>query len=175
MSTLAPLRLTEGFDERRLAHFKGLEAINARFYQRFASSFHQTRGHGWPGWRALLEHLPQRAISIYDIACGNGRLTELLEHVWCAERQGRGERYVGVDRDLDLLTHAQERARPFSCQWGSFNWATRQDSLDVDRHKEIMMSGSADWVTLFGVLHHVYSFSARVALICASSAFLIRR
>ena len=163
---VASLNLSGDFDARRQAHFKALEAMNARFYQRFATSFHQTRGYGWPGWRALLKHLPPRALSVYDIACGNGRLTELLTHVWCAEQEGGVEGYLGVDRDQGLLAHARERTRPFPCHWSQFNWSS--DATPP----EMMICGGADWVTLFGVMHHVYSFSARVALVCWAAQFL---
>ena len=167
-----PLQLTTGFDERRLAHFAGLEEMNARFYRRFAGSFHQTRGYGWPGWRALLDDLPNRPLSVYDIACGNGRLTELLEHVWCTEHQGKVAGYVGIDRDLSLLAHAQERQRPFSCQWGTFNWSAPEQECGSDHYRSLMVQGGADWITLFGVMHHVYSASARVNLVSWAAQFL---
>ena len=147
-------------DQQRQTHFLQLESLNQRFYQRYASSFHQTRSYGWPGWRMLLECIPQRPLTVYDIACGNGRLIEFLEHVWCGDHHEFVEKYLGVDRDAGLLAYAQERSPSFPCHWASFNWAHAEDP---PTH---LIQEGADWVTLFGVLHHVYSFSARVALIC---------
>ena len=167
-----PLALYHSLDERAARHAARLDELNARFYEAFASTFHQTRGFGWRGWRGVLDLAPRRPLTVYDLGCGNGRLTELLSLVWCAEWGEQMKRYVGLDRDLELLSYAEARETAWESQWGEWSWSTQTTrpadsaTLSIPLHLEVM---GADWVTLFGVMHHIYSASARAELMSWAS------
>lgn len=52
--------------------------LNKHFYAEFAESFAQTRGTPQPGFKRLLDYLPQPCLQVVDIGCGNGRFGSFL-------------------------------------------------------------------------------------------------
>lgn len=168
MSEVIPtLNIYQALDERALQHARRLDALNARFYQEYASAFHQTRSVGWRGWRQLLDLLPDQPLMVYDIACGNGRLSQLLSQVWCEERGREVRGYLGLDRDQALLAYAREHSAPWASEWREWSWS----SPEQQPHTPLGLRG-ADWVTIFGVMHHIYRFEARVEIIAWASQLL---
>ncbi len=119
-----------------------LEAPNARFYATHAAEFARTRGAPWPGWRRLLDFEgPQ---SVLDVGCGHGRFFEFL-----AKNKRLPVRALGLDTAAELLA----QAKPIP----GFEPDYQQHSLhDLDGLDE-----QFDWVTLFGVMHHVPGYETR--------------
>ena len=140
-----------------------LNAINREFYaaEESAAGFSATRDHPWPGWervwREVRRNAPtDRALSVLDAGCGNGRFAAFL-----AERSPETIHYVGIDASQPLLKIAAQRAQPlararFICS-----------DLTDDPPGATTAKASFDSVVLFGVLHHIPGFEARAALLAA--------
>lgn len=123
-------------------------AINQAFYRQLAGAFGASRNHPWPGWRRLLTHLgaqPQ-ALSVLDVACGNGRFAEFLQ----AHYEGPVD-YLGVDTSEELLSEARACKRP----WARFE---RQDILHSLPEPSFALVGC------FGLTHHVPGSARRKQL-----------
>ena len=148
----------------RSFHINALEILNERFYKRYADAFHSTRGHGWRGWRALLNTLEDHPLRVIDIGCGTGRLADCLERIWVNELGRSLQSYIGLERSEELLKHADDWELSIKADWRVFDWSTAlfttQKQYPIDQYL-----GHCTWVTLFGVMHHVYSFEARVEMI----------
>jgi tRNA (uracil-5-)-methyltransferase TRM9 len=145
---------------------QALDEINRRFYERFASGFHTTREHGWTGWVSLLDELPKSDLTVLDIGCGNGRLARFLDKGWCGERNGSIKAFYGVDQCEALLDFARAESLSFPAHWSRWFWASILDASHAGA--EGVSAGpdlEADWVTLFGVMHHVYGYERRMALL----------
>ena len=142
-----------------------LDEVNARFYARFADDFAQSRHHGWRGWHALLPLLPSRPLRVLDLGCGNGRLADFLDRTQAQHHPV--ERYCGRDRCDALLAHARRKEIPFPARFEPWSWSTSGEDNSAPAPR-----GEYDWVTLFGVMHHVYSYQARISLLKAASAWL---
>ena len=140
-----------------------LNLVNQRFYDRFANDFHQSRGHGWKGWLDLLPLLPKRHLEVLDLGCGNGRLADFLDRVWCEESNQNLTSFKGVDQCKSLLDFAQTRELSFPCSWSVWSWeslySVESSSLSQNQFD------SADWITLFGVMHHIFSYHRRFHLL----------
>ena len=132
--------------------------MNELFYRHYADAFHSTRGYGWRGWRSLLDDLAHHPSRVLDIGCGGGRFADFLQRIWVDEQGGVLDSYMGLERSKELLGIAQERSLGFYCQWFSFDWSSAL--IEGERVKF-----ESNWVVLFGVMHHIYSFEARVALV----------
>ena len=124
-----------------------------------------SRHHGWQGWHDLMPLLPSRPLRILDLGCGNGRLAEFLDRT--AEAHDPVASYVGRDR-----------CEAYSCSCtrknGLFSHAFR--NMVVVRHAwkaaRETPKPEYDWVTLFGVMHHVYGYAARLELLHWASRWL---
>lgn len=172
--------LTYGLSTKKLAHFYALESLNKQFYLTYADAFHSTREYGWRGWKELIGLLPKSQIKVLDIGCGGGRLADFLERVWVKEQQKNIAYYLGLERSPKLLAHARARQLNSNHAWHSFDWSASCDhrpeikSLEIKSSLEsISLSNGQqfDWVTLFGVMHHIYGFETRVRMIelCAQA------
>lgn len=150
-------------DTFEIAH--KLDEQNRRFYERFAKEFDQSRHHGWKGWLTLLDLLPHTQLRILDLGCGNGRLIDFMHARWIEERNQNIEHYVGLDRCADLLKSCRNKPAPFDISTQAWSWQdTHATSPLIDLNSQF--NGSQyDWVTLFGVLHHVYEYQSRVHLL----------
>jgi SAM-dependent methyltransferase len=147
---------------------RALNAINRSFYGASAAEFSQTRRDPWPGWERLPplieEHLPDRALGVLDVACGNGRFGAYLADALPA-RRGR-LRYFGLDASEPLLAAARARRLPFA------EVVTQLGDL-VEAPLEPLLAGHAfSVIAVFGVLHHVPSERLRQQLLRTLAAHL---
>ena len=156
-----------------------LEALNDRFYQHYAEQFDGTRMSAWAGWAPLIDALPSppQGLSVLDLGCGNGRLALSLKRAVAQDprtqppsRQVR--RYVGRDRCEPLLEaardHALSAALPFSASFERWTW----EQSTCDQHHKLKDQAQYDWVTLFGVTHHIYRFERRLQLLVEAASEL---
>ncbi|MEE2787209.1 MAG: class I SAM-dependent methyltransferase [Myxococcota bacterium] len=140
-----------------------LDAVNARFYERFAADFHHTRGHGWAGWQYLVPDLPSGGLMVLDVGCGNGRFAEFLSDVVHQNDDRQIDTYVGLDQSEGLLAHARPRTLDFHTHWTHWQW---HDVLDQTMTpSRPMTTGTFHWVVLFGVMHHIYGFDRRCRMV----------
>ena len=139
-----------------------LDEVNARFYARFAQHFHQTRNHGWSGWNQIPCILPHRPLRVFDVGCGNGRLAQFLEDAWITREGGSVTDYLGVDQCAGLLEHAAKKTYSFPTVWGPWSWADVLDAGKPDFQDE---NNRYDWITLFGVMHHIHGHARRVRIL----------
>ena len=164
------IRLNSLFDElneEEVNHFRRLETINQLFYTRYADEFHSSRAYGWRGWLSLLDLLPQHPLNVIDLGCGGGRLLQFLERRWVGERKGHIHEYLGADREEQLLDHARQSSCSLPSRWVSWDW-----SVDPITLQHFHREAGADWVTLFGVIHHIYHPSVRARLISQAGDLL---
>ncbi|NLX09751.1 MAG: class I SAM-dependent methyltransferase [Chloroflexi bacterium] len=127
-----------------------LNQINQEFYRITAGSFDESRGRPWPGWDALLPHLPA-SLSVLDVGCGNGRFGLFLAQHLGAERVT----YTGIDSSPELLARARTALHGLNA---------RLEARDLLR--EALPDGAPyDLVALFGVLHHIPGYTQRIALL----------
>lgn len=132
---------------------KALEAINRRFYAERATAFDSSRTRPWQGWDRALSGLPDRALRVLDLGCGNGRLLARL-----IEQRIPLEGYVGLDSCSALLATARAR---YPGALARFEHGELIDALG----RPDLPAGAFDVVALMGVLHHVPSEAARSALV----------
>ena len=148
---------------RSVSTAQTLDEVNRRFYARFADAFDQSRHHGWQGWHDLMPLLPSRPLRILDLGCGNGRLAEFLDRT--AEAHDPVASYVGRDRCEALLDHARGKTVS-STHFETWSW------FDMPETARETPKPEYDWVTLFGVMHHVYGYAARLELLHWASRWL---
>ena len=141
-----------------------LRRINRDFYDRHAADFDRTRHPGgWPGWRRVLEAATvrlqaadtaeasetRRPLRVLDVGCGNGRFALFLDR----NPDLRSERpfnYLGIDSSAELI----ERARSACADRGHIRFEVAD--LEVAN-----LEPTFDFVTLFGVVHHLPGFDNR--------------
>ncbi len=143
--------------------------INLDFYKSLASEFDASRRSYWKTWSKLLPYFQgskSRAFSVLDVGCGNGRFGRFL-----SDELGFAIDYVGVDADSTLLDFARTRYSE-----GHFHQVllrTGVQDLSLEDPLRFLSPRKFDSVVLFGVLHHIPSFKARMALLSYLSRFLV--
>lgn len=127
-----------------------LGEINRIFYDAEAKVFSDTRDHPWPGWKRLLPRMrAPRPLRVLDVGCGNARLAQFLK----AEKLPCD--YTGIDASQPLLELARMAAP-----------AAQLLRLDlIQGSLGDLPSGPFDWITLFGVTHHIPGEAARRELL----------
>ncbi|MEM9955512.1 MAG: class I SAM-dependent methyltransferase [Chloroflexota bacterium] len=124
-----------------------LNDINRKFYEVTATEFDATRGRAWAGWEHLTPYL-SAPLSVMDVGCGNGRFG-----IFLAEQLEGHINYHGLDNNPVLLTFAEKALADYP-----------QVTAKTTQHDVIMQAlpdEQADFVGLFGVLHHVPSYDNR--------------
>lgn len=79
------------------------------------------------------------------------------------------ELFHGLERCATLLEHAQTRALGFDSQWTQWSWSSVLDQPD---DAPGLPPNTYDWVTLFGVMHHVYGYERRLNLLKWAARYL---
>ncbi len=140
----------------RAAVRQRLLTINRTFYQRFASSFSQTRFGAQPGWHLIIPHFPSEG-TILDVGCGNGRFALFL----AAQSRGASAswQYVGVDFSRPLLLAAREKAQAIPWLPATFVQG------DLAQTPWPLASATFESVVAWAVLHHIPGFTHRVAFL----------
>ncbi len=144
----------------RAAVRQRLLTINRKFYQRFASSFSQTRFGAQPGWHLIIPHFPGEG-TILDVGCGNGRFALFLaaQSRETPAQTSASWRYVGVDFSRPLLLAAREKVR-------SIPWLpTAFLQADLAQTPWPLASATFEGVVAWAILHHIPGFSQRVAFL----------
>jgi SAM-dependent methyltransferase len=143
------------------ATFIALASINRRFYGRHAREFSATRQAPWRGWAGVIACLKDRSapgdeLRVLDFGCGNGRFLRFLAERW----QGPIV-YLGVDLQVPSFTTGVASAplAHVTAHWYEHDFLAESNPLPDS------LSGRFDLVCLFGVLHHVPSFTRRRALL----------
>jgi SAM-dependent methyltransferase len=138
-----------------------LGAINRAFYRESSAAFDETRRHAWPGWQRLPvwieRRLPDPALRVLDVGCGNGRFGEFL--AGALPDRAAATHYCGLDASEPLLAALRERRLPFATT----------DLLLADVIESPLESLLADrrfsLVAIFGLLHHIPGERRRAALL----------
>jgi tRNA (uracil-5-)-methyltransferase TRM9 len=129
-----------------------LGEINRAFYDTEARAFSDTRDHPWPGWTRLLPRMrSSEPLRVLDLGCGNARFARFLsaEHV--------ASEYLGVDASEALLELA-----------GAAAPESQLVRHDLIRNSPAQLPpGPFDWITLFGVTHHIPGEAERRQLFLA--------
>ncbi len=140
---------------------RALGAINRDFYLNSAAAFSETRRDAWPGWKPLAgwieDRLPDRALRVLDVGCGNGRFGAFLADA-LPERASDID-YCGLDASAPLLHSVRARRLPVAAAEVLLGdlIETPLDSLLADRAFSL--------IAVFGLLHHIPSERKRTALL----------
>jgi SAM-dependent methyltransferase len=135
--------------------------INRRFYVESAAEFGATRNHAWPGWERVMELLQPGKLRVLDAGCGNGRLAAFLGKRWTGPVE-----YLGLDSSDALLTEAK------GVDCAHVAAAFEQCELLGPQLPGVKGRGAYDLIAVYGLMHHVPAFEARVALLASLAALL---
>jgi SAM-dependent methyltransferase len=139
-----------------------LNALNRRFYRRFAGAFDTSRHAPWQGWGRIVGALEgqdgEGPLPVLDVGCGNGRFGALLAERWGASRLI----YRGVDSSLELLDRARRRPAAMDGAWGWLEFV-EADVLEEPVEEWAQRSAGQDagqepgWglIAAFGLMHHM--------------------
>ena len=136
-----------------------LNALNRRFYRRFAGAFDQSRHAPWAGWQRVVEEVAAAApvlrtgggLRVLDVGCGNGRFGSLLARHLGAPRLT----YLGIDASAELLAAARHRLEGAAdAPWAALR-LEEHDVLTGDTLEALGEGQTWDLIAVFGLLHHV--------------------
>jgi len=139
-----------------------INRINQEFYQKFASSFAQTRRKIQPGVSGILENIAKKG-NWLDIGCGNGNLA----YSWA--QKGYTGLYLGVDFSLGLIAKAEKNGLPLREEQ---KIVFHQGDLTQDKWTKSLPDVEWDGIFCFAVLHH-NPCEARRKLLCAQMRELL--
>jgi tRNA (uracil-5-)-methyltransferase TRM9 len=132
-----------------------LQRLTHDFYEQVGEFWNHDPRYYWEGWSDVLPYIKDSR-SFLDIGCGNGRFANFIQQYGCPDTDQLD--YVGIDYSSQLLSHADIP-----------NFARL---INADIHKRSIYDivseykiGNFDVVVLFGVLHHIPSFEARLRLL----------
>lgn len=124
-----------------------LNKLNQDFYSAIADSFSDSRSVSWSdGWDKLTSHLIP-AKSVLDIGCGNGRFWQYLVE------NGYELSYKGVDSSSELIKIAEEN-----------NPKVSFEVVDI-LADDFKVEQGVDFVTMYGVMHHMPTSKSRESLL----------
>lgn len=148
-----------------------LNTINQEFYARISAQFSATRSYAWQGWDVLWQkiatQLAQYPPCILDVGCGNGRFAQYLTE------KDIPFTYLGIDQNQDLLNLAEQNTRSnLAHNAVQFRHVNLVDSLLDETLIDDMHGQKFTLIALFGVLHHIPSFTLRQRLLQTLSSAL---
>ena len=128
--------------------------INRDFYQKFSSSFAETRRQPQPGFYNLLDFLPQPKNQLLDVGCGEGRFGRFL-----ADQKAIAS-YTGVDFSQKLIRMAKSKVdgQFFIRDFYQSGWQKGLETFDV--------------VACLAALQHIPSVQRRGELLSEMSSLL---
>lgn len=132
--------------------------INRAFYAEFAANFHRSRIEPAEGFHVLTQRLPQRPMSMLDVACGNGRLGYFLY------QQGQVAEYVGVDFSVPYMRQSaywQEELAEERVVQEQF----RFEAVNMMEAGFLDAFGRFDVVACMSAMHHVPTAARRAELL----------
>ncbi|MBR2790282.1 MAG: class I SAM-dependent methyltransferase [Eggerthellaceae bacterium] len=142
---------------------RALNGLNRRFYERFGTSFGETRQTPWPGWDRLADLLRSRGwdtagrpIRVLDAGCGNCRFERFLL-----------ERFPQVRWEFLLLDAAEEPSSGEARKLGVPTAFVFFDVVEGLLAGEALPFAEADLTVAFGLLHHVPSAELRARFLKA--------
>jgi tRNA (uracil-5-)-methyltransferase TRM9 len=145
-----------------------LLALNRSFYERVAEPFDATRLATTPGKVELVKRLPlepgDRAATLADIGCGNGRLA------WLLDERGVPVEYVGVDANAQLLALAQKHTADLRHIRATFVQADLAEANWMQRVPQPVHGFDA--VTCLATLHHLPGYELRQAVMQGLAALV---
>lgn len=127
--------------------------LNAAFYDQLAVPFSDSRSGPQPGYYRLLEHLPQGALSLLDVGCGNGRFGRFLR------ASGVRMRYVGVDFSPRLMETGEDADALYY-------------QRDLSCPDALTGLGSFDLISCLSTLQHIPGLANRIRLVMEMGACL---
>lgn len=142
--------------------------LNREFYAQVAHDFDRTRSGLAVGWQQLIGYFPTRSDGaapwVLDVGCGNGRFARVLEQT------AQPWRYVGVDADAALLTHAAAQIGTRQQVAAHFQ---QVDLSQADWAKPLQtLTSTFDLLVCFAVLHHLPGYALRRQVIGAMAGLL---
>ncbi len=142
-----------------------LRELNQEFYDKFASSFADSRAATEPGVERILAHI-EAGDRLLDLGCGNGRVALQLP---------RGCRYVGVDFSAEILALAKAHVMASQAENPKLK-ASHFVAADLvaDPWPALVaeISTRYDWILLRAVLHHVPGFEHRREIVAQAASLL---
>jgi tRNA (uracil-5-)-methyltransferase TRM9 len=129
-----------------------LNNVNKAFYDSVAQYFDNSRQYSWEGWEIIFNLqstiFNYQTDRVLDVGCGNGRFYEFLEG-----KEFQGE-YVGIDSNAFLLARAEQKgSQPL------------MKVVNADVLGNWSVEEKYDLIVVFGVMHHIPSFTRRLELI----------
>jgi tRNA (uracil-5-)-methyltransferase TRM9 len=135
------------------ATVRRLNAINERFYRRFAAGFYAARQAPRSGWERVLVNTDLAgAASILDAGCGNARFALFSEQHFRSSPE-----YWGVDASSELLMAAGS--------WGNADWHLIHSDFVLEDLPPPVLERQFDLVVCFGVMHHIPGEAVRRHLV----------
>lgn len=142
------------------ATIRFLNQLTTAFYDRVAPSFHQTRSQEWGGWHRLSKYFQEKkSATVLDIGCGNARLYTFLQTI------NPTLTYIGAEHNAYLMVAAKKTAPNSSFLSCDLIEAVLNDTVPAQLP-------TADYICLFGVLHHIPARRLRQKLLTDLCAML---
>ncbi|MBU1033953.1 class I SAM-dependent methyltransferase [Patescibacteria group bacterium] len=131
---------------------KALNQLNQDFYAQISKDFSASRNFSWQGWTEIIKYLPKKEnLKVLDIACGNGRFVEFLNH----NLHGSFS-YLGLDNSNELLKIAQNKFKEQQFEFFDLikNYLANEKIIFNTQEK-------FDLIVSFGLSHHLPSTELR--------------
>lgn len=142
-----------------------------KLYKELATKFSNSRAYPWKGWEKVSKLIKQEfnsPISILDLGCGNGRFLDFL-----LSEKIEISNYLGVDNSSELLKIADRR---FDQEYVDFLFTDLEHDWvnEIENHKHSLGNKELkyDFISVFGVMHHIESHSKRVELLLNAKKLL---
>lgn len=136
-----------------------LNTINRDFYKNISQEFSDSRNYFWEGWEKILPLLKKPPETILDVGCGNGRFADFL-----IKKNFSDFFYCGIDNNDQLLKIAKEKLAQKK-NHTDFSKIDIVFDLLQNTFKKNIQKKNFDLVVLFGVIHHIPSYTLRKQLL----------